>query len=160
MYGACADSISLYADTMPMFGSRIALIAILSWPSRPAKPCARFAHDSAPVVLAEAFVHFTENMRDALFSLQQPGDNEIERVALAANGLAARYAVCCHELLRAGSLSAKLVHAIGAHGQTVRHRPEKGYTVQIQNAALLAELTHIDVIADFRGRQRQRHHRR
>lgn len=48
LYGACADSISLYADTMPMFGSRIALIANLSWPSRPAKPCARFAHDSAP----------------------------------------------------------------------------------------------------------------
>ena len=112
----------------------------------------RFAHDSAPVVLAEAFVHFTEGMRDALFSLQQPGDNEIERAALAANGLAARYAVCCHELLRAGNLSAEQVRAIGAHGQTVRHRPEKGYTVQIQNAALLAELAHIDVVADFRSR--------
>lgn len=112
----------------------------------------RFAHDSAPVVLAEAFVHFTEGMRDALFSLQQPGDNEIERAALAANGLAARYAVCCHELLRAGNLSADDVRAIGAHGQTVRHRPEKGYTVQIQNAALLAELARIDVIADFRSR--------
>lgn len=112
----------------------------------------RFAHGSAPVVLAEAFVHFAENMRDALFSLQQPGDNEIERAALAANALAARYAVCCHELLRAGNLSADDVRAIGAHGQTVRHRPEKGYTVQIQNAALLAELTHIDVIADFRSR--------
>jgi len=112
----------------------------------------RFAHDSAPVVLAEAFVHFTDGMRDALFSLQQPGDNEIERASLAANALAARYAVCCHELLRAGNLSADEVRAIGAHGQTVRHRPEKGYTVQIQNAALLAELARIDVIADFRSR--------
>jgi anhydro-N-acetylmuramic acid kinase len=112
----------------------------------------RFAHGSAPVVLAEAFVHFTENMRDALFSLQQPGDNEVERVALASNGLAARYAVCCHELLSASKVSVDDVRAIGAHGQTVRHRPEKGYTVQIQNAALLAELTHLDVIADFRSR--------
>ncbi|HTH60247.1 MAG TPA: anhydro-N-acetylmuramic acid kinase [Paraburkholderia sp.] len=112
----------------------------------------RFAHGETPVVLAEAFVHFTENLRDALFALQQPGDNEIERAALAANGLAARYAVCCHELLRSGNLAADEVRAIGAHGQTVRHRPEKGYTVQIQNAALLAEMTHIDVIADFRSR--------
>lgn len=112
----------------------------------------RFTHGRAPELLAEAFVHFTENMREALFSLQQPGENEVERVALAGNALAARYAVCCHELLRAGNLSASDVRAIGAHGQTVRHRPEKGYTVQIQNAALLAELTHIDVIADFRSR--------
>ncbi|RQH00663.1 anhydro-N-acetylmuramic acid kinase [Paraburkholderia dinghuensis] len=105
-----------------------------------------------PVVLAEAFVGFTKTLREALFSLQQPGDNEIERESLAGNALAARYAVCCHELLRSGNLSSSEVRAIGAHGQTVRHNPEKGYTVQIQNPALLAELTRIDVIADFRSR--------
>jgi anhydro-N-acetylmuramic acid kinase len=44
------------------------------------------------------------------------------------------------------------VRAIGVHGQTVRHRPEKGYTRQINNPALLAEMTHIDVVADFRSR--------
>ncbi len=112
----------------------------------------RFERGMPPVVLAEAFVGFTANIRAALFGLQQPGDNEIEREALAANALAARYAVCCHELLRAGNLLADDVRAIGAHGQTVRHRPDKGYTRQIQNAALLAEMTHIDVIADFRTR--------
>ncbi|MEM5325618.1 anhydro-N-acetylmuramic acid kinase [Paraburkholderia sp. JHI2823] len=112
----------------------------------------RFETGQRPVVLAEAFVGFAQGLREALFSLQQPGENEIERVALAGNALAARYAVCCHELLRAGSISPAEVRAIGAHGQTVRHRPEKGYTVQIQNPALLAELAHIDVIADFRSR--------
>jgi anhydro-N-acetylmuramic acid kinase len=105
-----------------------------------------------PVVRSEAFVGFSEGLRDALFALQQPGDNEIEREALAANALAARYTVCCHELLRSGNLSADGVRAIGVHGQTVRHRPEKGYTRQINNPALLAEMTHIDVIADFRSR--------
>jgi len=44
------------------------------------------------------------------------------------------------------------VRAIGCHGQTVRHRPERGYTVQIGNAAKLAELTGIRVVADFRSR--------
>lgn len=112
----------------------------------------RFETGQRPVVLAEAFVGFEQNLREALFSLQQPGENEIEREALAGNALAARYAVCCHELLRAGNLPAADVRAIGAHGQTVRHRPEKGYTVQIQNPALLAELARIDVIADFRSR--------
>jgi len=111
-----------------------------------------FAKGKAPVVRSQAFVGFSEGLRDALFALQQPGDNEIEREALAANALAARYTVCCHELLRAGNLSAAEVRAIGVHGQTVRHRPEKGYTRQINNPSLLAEMTHIDVIADFRSR--------
>ncbi|CAB3768742.1 anhydro-N-acetylmuramic acid kinase [Paraburkholderia humisilvae] len=111
-----------------------------------------FAPGKAPVVRSEAFVSFSDTLRDALFGLQQPGDNEIEREALAANALAARYTVCCHELLRSGNLSAEHVRAIGVHGQTVRHRPEKGYTRQINNPALLAEMTHIDVVADFRSR--------
>ncbi|WP_260986428.1 anhydro-N-acetylmuramic acid kinase [Bordetella genomosp. 13] len=49
-------------------------------------------------------------------------------------------------------LGAADVTAIGAHGQTVRHRPELGYTLQLNAPALLAELTGIDVVADFRSR--------
>ncbi|MGC2037475.1 anhydro-N-acetylmuramic acid kinase, partial [Paraburkholderia caledonica] len=112
----------------------------------------RFAQGKPPVVLAEAFVGFAAGLRDALFALQQPGENEIEREALAANALATRYTVCCHELLRGCHVSAAEVRAIGVHGQTVRHRPEKGYTRQINNPALLAEMMHIDVVADFRSR--------
>ena len=44
------------------------------------------------------------------------------------------------------------VRAIGCHGQTIRHCPEHGYTLQIGNAALLAELTGITVVSDFRSR--------
>jgi anhydro-N-acetylmuramic acid kinase len=44
------------------------------------------------------------------------------------------------------------VCAVGCHGQTLRHRPADGYSLQIGNAALLAELTGITVIADFRSR--------
>jgi anhydro-N-acetylmuramic acid kinase len=111
-----------------------------------------FNAGQAPRVLADAFVGFAEGLRDALFALQQPGENEIEREALAASALAARYAVCCHELLRSANVPPTSVRAIGVHGQTVRHRPEKGYTRQINNPALLAEMTHIDVVADFRSR--------
>lgn len=52
------------------------------------------------------------------------------------------------------------IQAIGAHGQTVRHQPPdsanaargSGYTRQLNNPALLAELTGVDVVADFRSR--------
>jgi Predicted molecular chaperone distantly related to HSP70-fold metalloproteases len=49
-------------------------------------------------------------------------------------------------------VSAASVRAIGAHGQTVRHRPDLGYTVQINAPALLAERCGIAVVADFRSR--------
>jgi anhydro-N-acetylmuramic acid kinase len=111
-----------------------------------------FTAGKPPVVLADAFVGFAEGLRAALFALQQPGENEIEREALAASALVARYAVCCHELLRSANIAPARVRAVGVHGQTVRHRPEMGYTRQINNPALLAEMTQIDVVADFRSR--------
>ena len=98
--------------------------------------------------LASAFIAFPAELRAALMALQAAGDNEIEREALAANGLAASYASCVKALLPA----AGKVQAIAVHGQTTRHRPELGFTRQTNNPALLAELTGLDVISDFRSR--------
>ncbi len=55
-------------------------------------------------------------------------------------------------MLAGSGAAASDIRAIGCHGQTVRHRPELGYTAQIGNAALLAELTGIRVVCDFRSR--------
>jgi anhydro-N-acetylmuramic acid kinase len=66
------------------------------------------------------------------------------------------YAQTVQALLTATQTAARDVCAIGAHGQTVRHQPGAfdgtGYTLQLNNPALLAELTGIDVVADFRSR--------
>ncbi len=109
-----------------------------------------------PVVLAAAHQPFPDALRAAFAALQQPGDDEIHREALAANGLARVYADCVATLLRQAALPASAVEAIGAHGQTIRHRPGLydgiGYTRQSQHPALLAELAGIDVVADFRSR--------
>ncbi len=112
----------------------------------------QFTAGQPPCVLAEAFVALDDTLREALFALQQSGADEIAREALAANALAVRYAACCHSLLDTARLVPQQVRAVGVHGQTVRHRPDQGYTRQINNAALLAELIQIDVIADFRSR--------
>ena len=95
-----------------------------------------------------AFTPFPAELRAALMALQASGPDEIHREALAANQLAACYAKCVAALLPAPGP----VRAVAAHGQTIRHRPELGYTRQLNNPALLAELCGIDVIADFRSR--------
>jgi anhydro-N-acetylmuramic acid kinase len=109
-----------------------------------------------PVVLASAFEDFPPELRDALLALQDPGADEIHREALAANGLARCYAACVATLLSGSNSSPDSVRAIGAHGQTIRHQPGQhdgiGYTRQTQHPALLAELTGISVVADFRSR--------
>ena len=99
---------------------------------------------------------FAPPLRQALLGLQTPGDNEIHREHLAANALALAYADLVKQLLADCKRQATEISAIGAHGQTIRHQAglsnALGYTHQTLNPALLAELTSIDVIADFRSR--------
>ena len=107
-------------------------------------------------VRAYATAPFPAALRTELLALNTPGDNELHRAALAGSGLARIYAEVVDRLLADSSTPARAVAAIGAHGQTVRHRPAEfdgvGYTLQINNPSLLAELSGIDVIADFRSR--------
>jgi anhydro-N-acetylmuramic acid kinase len=107
---------------------------------------------AAPRVIASVHHAFDEPLRRELLALNSPGDNEVDRCARLGNELARRYAAAVAELLRSSGRRADEVRAIGCHGQTVRHRPDRGYTLQIGNAALLAELAGIAVVADFRAR--------
>jgi len=95
-------------------------------------------------------------LRTELLALNQPGPGELHRAALAANALARCYAAAVDALLQATGTAPGSVRALGAHGQTVRHQPQSfdgcGYTLQLLNGALLAELADIDVVCDFRSR--------
>jgi len=98
---------------------------------------------------------FSAELRNALFELQSPGANELHREKQAGNALALAYAEAVSGLLKKANFQPSDIAAIGAHGQTIRHQPHLGdmaYTHQTLNAALLAEKTGIDVIADFRSR--------
>jgi len=115
-------------------------------------------------VLAHAFVPFDATFRSELLSLNSSGPDELHRSALVGNHIARSYAEVVTALLQRTGLETSEISAIGAHGQTVRHRPLEfdadvarhqaavGYTLQLINPALLAELTQIDVVADFRNR--------
>jgi len=95
---------------------------------------------------------FSAELRAELLALQAPGPQELHRAALAGNALADAYAACVANLLTAAQLPAQQIAAIGMHGQTVRHQPTQGYTLQLGNASRLAELSGISVVSDFRSR--------
>jgi anhydro-N-acetylmuramic acid kinase len=120
--------------------------------------------DGVDAVLADdqdhdlAFCHlpFPPALRQEFLALNRSGPDELHRAALAANGLSRLYAQAVDVLLGQAGLPPQAVRVLGAHGQTVRHRPDgpgdTGYTLQLLNGALLAELTGIDVVCDFRSR--------
>lgn len=103
-------------------------------------------------VLAHQALPMPAVLRAEFLALNTVGPNELQRAALAAQQLVYLYAQSCQQLLQKTGLHPKDIQAIGAHGQTVRHAPELGYSYQLNAPALLAELTQIDVIADFRSR--------
>lgn len=107
-------------------------------------------------VIAHAGRPFSAGLRAELLALNSSGPDELHRAALAGNSLMRVYAHVVHDLLALAKVSKESVRAVGAHGQTVRHRPRQfdgtGYTLQLCQPALLAELAGIDVVADFRSR--------
>jgi anhydro-N-acetylmuramic acid kinase len=113
---------------------------------------------AAPTVHAHRYRPFDARLRDELVALNGAnGANELHRSALAANALAEAGAALVADLLQAAGVRSSDVRAVASHGITLRHRPGEfdssgGYTVQIDNPALLAERCGIDVVADFRRR--------
>jgi len=105
-----------------------------------------------PHCLASHYLPFDADLRAEALALQFAGADELRRAALLANRLAGVYANAVAALLAGARIDKAAVRAIGCHGQTVRHAPADGYSVQINNPALLAELAGITVVADFRSR--------
>jgi len=105
-----------------------------------------------PRILASAHRPFDSALRAELLALNSPGYDEIGRSAIAGNELARTFAAVVAAVLHSGGVGKQEIRAIGCHGQTVRHRPERGYSLQIGNAALLAEISGIRVVSDFRSR--------
>ena len=98
------------------------------------------------------FLAYPTALKSELLALHSANQNELEASMLMGNKLAGLYADTVKQLLDKAKVHAADISAIGCHGQTIRHRPELGFTLQIGNAALLAELTNITVVSDFRNR--------
>jgi len=69
----------------------------------------------------------------------------------AERRLTEAHAEAVKALLKKAGLSPRQVALVGFHGQTILHRPAQRWTWQIGDGALLARLTGIDVVNDFRS---------
>lgn len=86
---------------------------------------------------------FREQLRSLLGSEQVPDEMVRE--------LTVRHGNIVNKLLEENNINYSEIDVIGFHGQTIFHDPAKALTVQIGDGALLADLTGIDVVCNFRA---------
>lgn len=90
-------------------------------------------------------------LRKDILALCEPGANEINRAGSLHLALGQLFADAVLALLDQEGLQPNDIVAIGSHGQTVRHRPDLGFSVQLGSADMLAAQTGITTVCDFRN---------
>jgi anhydro-N-acetylmuramic acid kinase len=109
-------------------------------------------HGQRPNLLASHYLPMPAQLRAELLALCSSGQDELARAAIAEQQWAQWVSQGIRILLEQQYLQPADIRAIGCHGQTVRHEPARGFSIQIGNSALLAELSSISVVSDFRRR--------
>lgn len=117
-------------------------IAIVDFSAEPLKLIATYSQE------------IPAKLRQNLMALCTPSDNEITKLGQADHELGLLFAKAVHNALNKASLKPSDIKAIGSHGQTVRHVPntEFPFTLQIADPNIIAEITGITTVADFRRR--------
>lgn len=110
--------------------------------------------ESQPHIIASLSHPMAPAIRDRLSALATPQANELNQMMELDVILGREFAVVTNTLLQSAGVTAAAVRAIGSHGQTVRHTPTSRFpsTLQIGDANIIAELSGITTVADFRRR--------
>ncbi|WP_372844400.1 anhydro-N-acetylmuramic acid kinase [Psychrobacter sp.] len=115
-------------------------------------------------LLATHSQDFPPRLREVLLALCQPNgvqelipaegepNSELDWFGWASKEYAEFASDVVNTLLQQSNTDSESVLAIGCHGQTVRHRPQMGFSLQLLDANIIAERTGISVVSDFRRR--------
>lgn len=120
--------------------------------------------DNQPKIIATHSRPFEPQLRQMLLALCTPNGtqalatgqytqfSELDFWGLASRLYAKFASQVVNALLEQADIDPFDVVAIGCHGQTVRHRPEWGFSLQLLDPNILTERTNITVVSDFRRR--------
>src|SRR5258708_32979465 len=93
----------------------------------------------SPRTLAFATVPFSDALRNNVLALSEPGTDSLELAGKVSLELAELYARAVEGVLAGAGVDRSAVTAVGCHGQTVRPRPDLGFTIQLNDPARLGE---------------------
>ena len=131
-------------------------LGLISGTSMDAIDAALVDFDAVPLrMVAASATPFDPDLKRRIAAVVDSPDHvaldELGRIDVELARSFARAALC---LLRDAGVAPDRVHALGSHGQTLRHRPDLDppFTWQIGDPNTLSEMTGITVVADFRRR--------
>ena len=127
-------------------------IGLMSGTSIDAVDAALVDFAQQPKLIATHSHSIDPKLRQQLLMLSEGCHNELTMMLMLDHQMGALFAETTTELLKKAGIDAKKISAIGSHGQTIRHYPESGCSLQIGDANLIAEQTGITTVADFRRR--------
>jgi len=111
-----------------------------------------FDEHGMPHCLGHVGAPYGARLKAWLFALQNPSHGEIDLAHRAALLHAEEVACVVRMLLEQYPAQGDAaIRAVAVHGQTIRHRPQEHYSVQLLAGARLAECLGLDVIGDFRS---------
>ena len=102
-------------------------------------------------IVGHAYKKFSNAFSQEIISLNKPSPDEIVHSHIVGNKIAKYTAALINKMLVSLNLKSNQIQAIGFHGCTIRHQPKNFMSIQLGNAHLLAKLTNIKVISDFRN---------
>lgn len=139
-------------------GARVMAVGLMSGTSLDAIDAALIETDGVGHVRPIAF-HATEwsdadrallmAATERALAMAAPAQDPV--IAEAEARLGAAHAEAVAQVLAVAGVAPEDVSVIGFHGQTIAHRPDRGWTWQLGDGAALALACGIDVVSDFRS---------
>lgn len=107
-------------------------------------------------VLTHFHRSFTPELRAEIFACFRPETSSVDRLCHLNFALGRAFGAAALDAVRDAGWSMTEVDLIGSHGQTLWHEPpgngEQGSTLQLGEPAVIAEMTAVPVVSNFRTR--------
>lgn len=136
-------------------GTQEVYLGLMSGTSVDAIDAVLVTFDPIPRLLACCAVQYPSDLREQILRLGlSQGKTSLQEIGALDAAIGKQFAAAANALIARATISASGVRAIGSHGQTLWHSPrsEMPFTLQLGDPNLIAELTGIDTVADFRRR--------
>ncbi len=118
---------------------------------QPGLPARKSPEDLSIRTLAYANTPFDAELRERVFELFAPPSSTVDRVCQMNVVLGEAFAQAALRVIDAAGLAPEDVHLVGSHGQTIQHMPTRHATLQIGEAAVIAQRTGITTVSNFRA---------
>ncbi len=107
-----------------------------------------------PCIIATHTEYYSAELARQIIDAVALDDPRTANLSLLDADIGHCFVKAANKLLEKSGFKKTDVRAIGSHGQTIRHEPDRPgpYSLQLGNAAIIADKTGINVVADFRRR--------